>query len=161
MTQSAWKKRAVMRVDGETRFWSKVNKTKSCWLWEANKATNGYGMFKHDGKMRLAHRHSYEMNVGKIPDGLCVLHKCDVPACVNPDHLFLGSHKDNAKDKVAKGRHRWGEMRGGTNPAAKLSTDDVLAIRSDNRVQRLIAQQYGVRQTLVSAIKLRQIWRHV
>ena len=76
-----------------------------CWLWTAFTKENGYGQFgraKHDGV--YAHRFSYELHVGPVPEGLCVLHKCDVRSCVRPDHLFLGTERDNAHDRDTKGR---------------------------------------------------------
>jgi len=89
----------------EERFWPKIEKTNSCWNWMANKNNHGYGMVLYGDRKRLAHRISWELHNGKIPKGLCVLHKCDNPACVNPDHLFLGTIRDNYEDMVKKGRH--------------------------------------------------------
>ena len=76
-----------------------------CWLWTASLTGPGYGQFGVKGRVELAHRVSYELHVGAIPDGLCVLHRCDVRHCVNPNHLFLGTHSDNSRDCVSKGRH--------------------------------------------------------
>jgi hypothetical protein len=90
------------------RFWSKVDKECSeffdCWEWTGGKTVDGYGLFKLNGRHVLAHRVSYEIEVGKIPDGMLVLHKCDNPSCVNPDHLYTGTNQDNANDRMKRNR---------------------------------------------------------
>src|SRR4051812_22074657 len=86
------------------RFWSKVDKTGECWLWTAYRDAAGYGRFGLAGKVQKAHRVSYELAVGPIPAGAHVLHSCDNPPCVNPDHLRVGSRIDNMRDKFMRGR---------------------------------------------------------
>jgi hypothetical protein len=88
------------------RFWEKVRiaSKDECWLWTASLNNKGYGKIGEGKKILLAHRVSWELHFGPIPDRLCVLHKCDNPKCVNPDHLFLGTQKDNAQDMVRKNR---------------------------------------------------------
>lgn len=98
------------------RFMSKVNKTESCWLWTASLRAKddpkqAYGSFNNGKKIDKAHRFSYQQFVGPIPDGMMVLHRCDVPMCVNPGHLFLGTNTDNMRDMRDKGRHRYGPNR--------------------------------------------------
>ncbi len=136
--------RRVRRKINLQRFWSKVDKSaeNGCWLWKASTGDHGYGFFG-DG---LAHRISYELCNGPIPAELCVLHKCDVRACVNPDHLFLGTRTENNLDRLNKGRSAYGE--GIRNH--KLSNSDILKIRSlysdGNISQVALAQQFGVTQ---------------
>jgi hypothetical protein len=114
----------------------------------------GYGTVHGGTKKQLAHRMVYEEAIGPIPAGLFVLHRCDNPPCVNPDHLFLGDTRTNALDMVAKGRRRGGARRGEANHFAKLTNDQVIALRADREsgmTQRALAGKYGVGQA--------QVWR--
>lgn len=115
------------------------------------------------GKPTSAHRVSYEMNVGKIPDGLHVCHTCDNPKCVNPNHLFLGTHTDNMRDMFAKGRCVRNQ-KGSLNNASKLTEEDVVAIkymRKNGFKLRVIAEKYGVSLTTISAVMCKQNWSSV
>ena len=85
-------------------FWSKVEKTKDCWEWVGCKTDGGYGRYGRKIKLQKAHRISWTLINGEIPKGLFVLHKCDNPSCVKPEHLFLGTAKDNTQDMISKGR---------------------------------------------------------
>lgn len=96
-------------VPTEQRFWDKVNKTSTCWLWRGGTCGKGYGHFGYGDKCGMSHRYSWELHFGPIPDGLFVLHRCDTPACVRPDHLFLGTNQDNVDDMWEKGRGQLGE----------------------------------------------------
>lgn len=87
------------------RFWSKVDKTDKCWMWNGNKDTNRRGYFFINKQIFSAHRLSFIYAYGDIPSNMCVCHTCDVGLCVNPDHMFLGTHQDNMEDKMKKGRH--------------------------------------------------------
>lgn len=98
-----------------------------CWLWQHARNVKGYGWLRYGGRMQLAHRMAWVLFRGPIPDGLCVLHHCDTPACVNPDHLFLGSTTDNNADRHAKGRSRGAT--GEANGKARLRVGEVLQIR--------------------------------
>lgn len=130
-----------------------------CWLWTKYLGPTGYGRIRKDGQRYGAHRYSWEIHRGEIPPGLWVLHKCDVRACVNPDHLFLGTQDDNAADMARKGRSR--DQNGSKHNMAKITEADVIAIRSDTRLQRIIAKDYGITQPAVGLIKRRQRWKHV
>lgn len=142
----------------ENRFWAKVDKTDSCWLWTGAKRSNGYGSFVwHEGDQRVnsrSHRYSWKLHYGEIPEGMYVCHHCDTPACVRPDHLFLGTNQDNMDDMMAKGRR-------GT---ARLSPDLVRQIRNEARngaIHRAIARRFRVARSTVSQICRGETWRHV
>ena len=148
--------------DFTKRFWAKVEKRgpNDCWLWTASKDRHGYGTFQLNGKPRKAHRLSWVLSNGPVPDGFCVCHSCDVRLCVNPSHLWAGSNKANTVDMVAKGRNV--TLRGEEASWSKLTNEEVVAIKSTVGVsQRKMARQYGVCQTMISKIRLGDRWRHV
>lgn len=131
-----------------------------CILWVGAISDNGYGHLQIDGKTVSAHRHAWEAEYGPIPDGLLVRHKCDVRACVNVDHLELGSHADNMRDRNERGRQARGEAQG----HSLLTTSQVRSIRERYGLgerQVAIAAAYGVHQTTVSDIVRHKSWQHV
>lgn len=137
------------------RLWARVTKQPSgCWEWQGHRRTDGYGQLGRGGRdegLIEAHRASWELTHGPIPEGLSVCHRCDNPPCCNPDHLFLGSPADNVADAVAKGRVARGERL----PQTKLSDDDVFRVRLLGRQgvrQAEIARRFGVSQGHVSAL---------
>lgn len=128
-----------------------------CWIWQRATDRDGYGQLRREGSLIAAHRFLYEVFNGPIPEGKNVLHHCDTPPCVNPDHLFLGTQQDNLADMCAKGR----QAKGATHGSAQLTENDVLAIRADDRLQKEIAVDYGISQSHVSNICSGRFWPHV
>lgn len=160
------------------RFWAKVRKTDTCWLWTASTRSKGYGAFcyRRHGKyvQGRAHIFSYELHKEEVPAGLFVLHACDNPACVNPDHLFLGTNQDNVNDMVRKGRHVAGGTHCGVNGAwkrgerhhaSKLTPETVREIRQLHAgggwSYSKLAARYGVGISAIQKIISRALWKHV
>ncbi len=147
----------------EGRFWERVDKTCSsgCWNWTGYRNPDGYGTFYASKKNLLAHRVSYIISYGEIPEGKCALHRCDNRKCVNPAHLFLGTRADNMADKVRKGR----QSRGADLPQTRIGEIDIVTIRDWVTVPCVtttaVAKAYGVSQPHVSQIVLRKKWAHV
>jgi hypothetical protein len=146
------------RVTAED-FWGRVRKTGGCWLWIAGKFASGYGSFRS----QYAHRISYEMHFGPIPKGIEVCHNCpggDNPACVNPAHLFLGTHAENMADAAVKSRMPRGENRHN----AKLTDElvrQIRAARATGRTYVQIANDLGVSRHNASLVSRGITWRHV
>lgn len=146
------------------RFWRRVTPTghRGCWLWTGATYIGGYGHFVIEKRTLAVHRFSYELFKGRIPDGLYVCHRCDVKTCVNPRHLFVGSHADNMADMVSKGRSRGHRAKNGIlHYGAKLTENDVLKIRTSCGTQKEIAKIFGVDQSTVSLIKTKKRWPHL
>jgi hypothetical protein len=144
------------------RFWEKVDKSGECWLWTASLTRGGYGQFPlRKGVIRRAHRIAWELTYGP-PGNSWVLHRCDNPRCVRPDHLFLGAPKDNGADMAAKGRAD--SRRGAARQNAKLTEADVLAIRAA-RAQGVtgadLGRRYDVHRTTIYHICSRDYWKHI
>lgn len=147
----------------ETRFWQRVLKSDGCWEWQGGVAVHGYGRIHSNGSQIRVHRYSYELNVGPIPDGLYVLHRCDNRRCVRPDHLFLGTHLDNLADMYAKGRQRYRPLRGEDHNQAKLNEGAVLDIRRryEGETNQSLAEEFGVSIDMIWRIGVRKNWRHL
>ena len=173
------------------RFWSKVDKTDRCWNWTGYRTPKGYGQIALDnyGPIRTASRVSWEMHNEPILEGMNVLHRCDNPACVRPDHLFLGTKAENNFDMRAKGRHCHGDdhwtrkqpervLRGDNHPSrgdkrdkvprgsqkSHLTEDDVVAIRAayaSGTQQSQLCRLYGLKPPAMWAIVHRHSWKHV
>lgn len=145
----------------EARFWRMVSRggPDDCWPWTGCKSTNGYGKFGLNGVSVYAHRVSAQL-AGMSIEGLLVCHQCDNPPCVNPHHLFPGTHKDNGEDMSSKGR----SLRGERGTAAKITAADVMEIRRRNaegELQRGIAADFGIHEGYVSTIVAGATWGHL
>jgi hypothetical protein len=155
----------MYRAPLEERFWNKVQKTDGCWLWTGYKKDTGYGLIYSgdlSGKQERAHRISWILHNGPIPDNLHVLHKCDNPSCVRPDHLFLGTHQENMDDRERKKRRK--PARGEKHGCSKLTTNDVIRIRELGKQkvkQRDIGKIFNISQAVVWRILHRTLWTHV
>jgi hypothetical protein len=153
---------ALARMNPLDRFLRHVQKTETCWLWTGAKSHSGYGVFGwggKGGKQSSAHRFIFEHYNGPLTRDIVVCHTCDVKTCVRPDHLFAGTQADNLEDMRRKGRRKR------TGPAGGQLTDiDIPVIRSlyaAGLSQAAIAKRYGVNQTTISRVILRQIWQHI
>lgn len=163
MPRSGPKRRSVI-----LRFWDKVDQPyvgHGCWQWLAGKDKDGYGNLalpgRRGGSIR-AHRFSWVLHYGSIPEGMLVLHKCDNPSCVNPVHLFLGTYHDNYHDMKTKKRWRPGGCRPGEDhPLAKLCEKDVKRIRSSKLSGPELARQLGVRKQTISSVRRKETWKHI
>lgn len=141
------------------RFFSHVNKTDGCWLWTAADDGKGYGHIRMGNRTAKAYRVSWELAHGPIPKGMEVCHHCDVPACVRPDHLFLGTHRENMLDAAAKGRMNAGE----NNGHAILTVERVRAIhyrcafKGESEIS--VAREFGVSRQAVVDVLLGRRWK--
>lgn len=144
----------------DVRFLQKVKKTATCWEWTASRTQFGYGQINsgpRPARPILAHRLSWILHFGEIPINSCVLHKCDNPRCVNPNHLFLGDKAANYADARSKDRHSRGERHG----QSKLTDDAVRNIRLDQKPDKEIAKIFGISAWTVRGVRSRKWWTHV
>lgn len=142
------------------RFWAKVDRSGECWAWTGYRMPSGHGLFGRGGRgngMALAHRVSWELHYGPIPEGMKVCHHCDHGWCVRPDHLFLGTQADNLADMRAKGRGR-GAPRGSAHPKSRLTEAQARYIKGSGRTLRDLAAEYGVSATSIRHIKIGRSW---
>lgn len=152
------------------RFWPKVDTSagpKGCWLWTGSQTTDGYGQVglgRRDDGTDYAHRVSFTLNVGAIPDGLFVCHACDNPPCVNPGHLFLGTAEDNSHDARDKNRLRVPKLHG-ENAAPAVLTEaqaiEIIARRESGELLSTLAKEFGVTETTISYLVRGRTWKHL
>ena len=149
----------------QERLFSKVTKTDRCWLWTGSVGPFGHGQIGNGNfnpalnpkRLLTTHRVSYQLHYGTDPGHWCVLHRCDVPNCVRPSHLFLGSMQDNTDDMRMKGRMVVGEA----HPRSKLTEADIVAIRSSTEPYSALGERFGVTSGCISQIRSRKKWKHV
>lgn len=129
-----------------------------CWVWSRRVEPSGYAQFSLSHERHVsAHRYSYEVSVGPIPDGMIIMHLCDNRRCVRPEHLRAGTHLENSADCVSKGRHARGE----NTPRATLRENEVRQILLSQENLETTARRFGVSMTTISSIRLRRTWKHV
>ena len=134
-----------------------------CWLWLMGTLRGGYGQFydREYRKYRIAHRVSYEVHKGPIPNGLDILHSCDTPSCINPDHLRVGTHQENMNDSKRKGRMGINHSRGESHYLSKLTEEAVREIRSTTGQTTALANKYGVSRTSIKLARRGRTWSHL
>lgn len=132
-----------------------------CWIWLLSPTFYGYGVFCINNIRHRAHRYSWFMHYGEIPNGMMVCHSCDIPACVNPSHLFLGSQRENILDMISKGRQRPSNIRGIKAYNAKLTDEKVLEIIKSKEKPIFFAEKFGISKTLVYRIRSGVAWEHL
>lgn len=131
-----------------------------CWVWMGSSQVRGYGEIISNKRKHLAHRASYEAFVGPIPKGMYVCHACDNVSCVNPNHLFLGTQKQNLQDMASKGRSTWGEK----NPMAKLTEEQVKEIKqgfASGKTDTELAKQFNMSRQGINNIRNNKLWGYI
>jgi hypothetical protein len=163
--------RGKFRKRTEAEVWAMIEEDTmpvpecGCHIWMGAVTKSGYGTVMINRRRHYMHRLIYQKTKGRIPDGMNVCHACDIPSCINPDHLWLGTFRENHEDKTRKGRARGGVMQGMNHKMAKLTDEKVREIRARYAAREVtqvkLAEEYGVNQPTISAIVLRHMWKHI
>lgn len=145
----------------EEQFWSRASRVGECWIWQGSLTTNGYGRLLVKGRWLGTHKIAFLLSHGSVPDGLEVCHTCDNRACIRPDHLFLGTHRENMQDMKTKGRSTYGTK----HFNAQLTEDDIRQIRALyvpwKVTCRQLGEMFGTSYKNISRIVRREAWAHV
>lgn len=151
------------KMQAASYFWPKTKKKGACLFWKGGvDPKTGYGKFVWEGKTYYSHRFSYLLCVGEIPKDILVCHCCDNRPCVEPTHLWLGSHKENSNDMISKNRHnKKPNVIGTAHPLSKLDEEKIQIIRKDKRPCAIIAIDFSVSPTLIWNIKKYKTWKHI
>ncbi len=142
----------------------KIDEQTGCWIWQLALDSWGYGVTQYNKRMILAHRAAWIVSSGhSIPKGMCVLHRCDRPSCINPAHLFLGTLQDNSDDMKRKGRSHLCGHNGEKHPQVKLTLAQVREIRRIGKSEKavVVGKRYGVNYRTISGIRNNRIWKNV
>lgn len=147
----------MVKTDVKIRFESKYMPVPyiGCWVWLGNFYSNDYGYFSYKCKKVVAHRVSYILHKGEIPEGLLVCHSCDNPWCVNPEHLFLGTPKDNMQDMIKKGRRKI------SNKLSVEQVKEIRQLRSSGMKYRIIAEKFNMTIRYIMAITRLETWKNI
>lgn len=149
----------------EERFWRFVDKSDDCWMWKGNKSKSGYGRISVGQKTLgyvQAHRLSWEIShKQKIPPGMVVMHKCDNPSCVNPEHLKIGTYKENTLDMISKGRKRTVFVVGEQNGKSLLTADQAKEIKESSLSTAALARKFFVSPNCVRGVRIGRTWKHI
>jgi len=155
------------RETAESRFWKKVERSDTCWNWLGSKSEDGYGWFTENKKTITAHRYSYLLHKGEIPEGNLIRHTCDNRDCVNPDHLILGTPADNSLDMILRDRQAKGDKNGAAVLTEAQAREILEEYKTDKQSGRLygslarLSQKYGVDKQVVSRLTAGKTWRHL
>lgn len=149
------------------RLWHKIKKVGDCWEWQGARTEKGYGRLSINNRDKRAHRVAWELTYGPIPQGLLVCHHCDNPSCINPNHLFIGTHQDNINDAIKKGfPNGWssGGQSGEKHPQAKLNIITVKKMRELHKkgmTERKLAKMFHIGRTQAHRVVARIHWKDI